>query len=82
MKKGQFTSVNDGPSADYGKVLNGMDNPNIGADKVLEAMQALNRKQSEERLAAVAKLDQEKQSLQNQLKIYLKSNLLMISAET
>ncbi len=68
VKKGQFTSVNDGPSADYGKVLNGMDNPNIGADKVLEAMQALNRKQSEERLAAVAKLDQEKQSLQNQLK--------------
>ncbi|MBK7836425.1 MAG: hypothetical protein IPJ49_01770 [Candidatus Obscuribacter sp.] len=48
VKKGQFTSVNDGPSADYGKVLNGMDNPNIGADKVLEAMQALNRKQSEE----------------------------------
>jgi len=68
VKKGQFTSVNDGPSADYGKVLNGMDNPNIGADKVLEAMQALNRKQSEERVAAVAKLDQEKKSLQDQLK--------------
>ncbi|MBK9617736.1 MAG: hypothetical protein IPO31_00955 [Candidatus Obscuribacter sp.] len=68
VKKGQFTSVNDGPSADYGKVLNSMDNPNIGADKVLEAMQALNRKQSEERVAASARLEQEKQSLQEQIR--------------
>lgn len=68
VKKGQFNSVNDGPSADYGKVLNSMDNPNIGADKVLEAMQALNRKQSEERVAASARLEQEKQSLQEQIR--------------